>query len=365
MTTNGNKILLETAGCCGGLERMTVLYGKILQEAGFYVVLVIYLSDSNKSEYALKPFVPSDWQIEFICGKLRYFGWSLLKAIRKNSPDVVFASSMIPAHFLSLFKALHLIKASVIVRENTSPIRKSKAQCVLSHLLYPFASVIIAQTKEMKEEMVDCYHLKEDNIVVINNPLDNKLIDEKSREIFSYDHKYINYLAVGRVAKPKDYFTLLKAFEIVHKANHFTRLYIVGGFEDLSIKKKLDSMVSNSEFCDFVFFEGFQSNPYKYIKGCDVFCLSSSIEGLPNVLQEALYLGKPVVSTICVPFVSQIIIEGQNGYTCGIKDPVRLAQCMMKGVDLIGHQISYSSETEQKIIKVFGSNNSATLSTHL
>lgn len=349
-----NKILLCVGCNCGGAERMTILYGKILQKAGFNITLLVYLP-IPQSEYPLKPFIPENWDVKYINGKFRTYAYKMLKSIKELKPDIVFSSMSYFAQYAILFRKLHLIKSQVIVRENTSPTRNSMMQCRLSNLLYPNATAVIAQTKEMKDEMMKYYKMDDSEIIVINNPLDVDQIEYKSREQYPFDHNYINYVAVGRLSTPKDYPTLLKAFVLAHKSKPLSRLYIVGAFENHKIKEELDCIISNNNLSDSVFFEGFQENPYQYMKWCDVFCLSSSIEGLPNVLLEALYLGRPVASTRCIPFVSQIIDEGKNGYTCPIKDPSALAQSMAKAAKLIGNDISYISKTEQDIVNVFNS----------
>ena len=42
----------------------------------------------------------------------------------------------------------------------------------------------------------------------------------------------------------------------------------------------------------------FDENPYKYIKHCNVFLLTSTYEGMPNVLIEAQILGIPIVAIL-------------------------------------------------------------------
>ena len=53
-------------------------------------------------------------------------------------------------------------------------------------------------------------------------------------------------------------------------------------------KKKINKLKN-------IYFLGNKINPYKYLKKSDLFILSSKWEGMPNVILEALYLGKRVV----------------------------------------------------------------------
>ena len=43
--------------------------------------------------------------------------------------------------------------------------------------------------------------------------------------------------------------------------------------------------------------EGFQSNPYSYMKRSDLYVCSSYVEGFSTVVSEAVILGIPVVTT--------------------------------------------------------------------
>ena len=51
----------------------------------------------------------------------------------------------------------------------------------------------------------------------------------------------------------------------------------------------------------------FAKNPYKFIKMSDVFISSSKFEGLPNVLLEAAYLNKYIISSNCKTGPKEII----------------------------------------------------------
>lgn len=141
---------------------------------------------------------------------------------------------------------------------------------------YTKADWIIAQTPEMKDDLLSKDALKGCRIKVIENPLDEEDILLKALEPNPFpDNGCFHFLWVGRKDPIKDLPTLRKAFDIVHKLNPNTDL----------------TLISND------------SNPYHWIKNADCLVISSISEASPNVLKEALFLGTSVISTDCSPTV--------------------------------------------------------------
>ena len=54
---------------------------------------------------------------------------------------------------------------------------------------------------------------------------------------------------------------------------------------------------------------GYLKNPYNYIKKSDIVILTSKFEGLPNILLEAQYLKKYIISTNCETGPREIRME--------------------------------------------------------
>ena len=58
-------------------------------------------------------------------------------------------------------------------------------------------------------------------------------------------------------------------------------------------------MITDYNMAEDIKFLGFQSNPYPYMKNCNVFICSSRAEGFSTVVSEAVVLHKPCLVTQC------------------------------------------------------------------
>lgn len=111
-----------------------------------------------------------------------------------------------------------------------------------------------------------------------------------------FDKECINFIAIGRLVKVKEYEKLVEAAKILKKKNLNFKLRILG---DGPQREALKDLISKYNLTNIVYLLGFQSNPYPYLKHSDVLVLSSSSEALPTVLVEAMCFSKPIVATKC------------------------------------------------------------------
>ena len=69
---------------------------------------------------------------------------------------------------------------------------------------------------------------------------------------------------------------------------------------------------------------------------------------------EAIYLGVPVAATACIPYISQVVKIGINGYTCPIKEADKLADAMIAAAKIKGlPKFIDINHSEQAIVKLF------------
>lgn len=101
-------------------------------------------------------------------------------------------------------------------------------------------------------------------------------------------------LFAGRLVALKACDVLLEAFREVSLRVPRSHLVIVGDGPEAA---KLKALVQSYQLSERVEFLGFRKDIPELLGACDVFCLPSLSEGLPNVLLEAMACGRPVVAS--------------------------------------------------------------------
>jgi GalNAc-alpha-(1->4)-GalNAc-alpha-(1->3)-diNAcBac-PP-undecaprenol alpha-1,4-N-acetyl-D-galactosaminyltransferase len=181
----------------------------------------------------------------------------------------------------------------------------------LRHLLYPMANGLILQTEKAK----DLYLTKNrhHNIAVIGNPIRNfynfKFTQEREK----------NILMVGRLIKSKHQDKLIEMFAKVSPSDW---KLIVVGYDHLKQNNldKLKRLTKDLDVEQRVVFTGKQDNVDEIYLKSSIFAFTSSSEGFPNVIGEAMAAGLPVIAFDCVAGPSEMITDGQDGYLIPLFD---------------------------------------------
>lgn len=333
----GKKILVFAQSDVGGAERMSVTITKSLDRDKFKVEYYL-VGDFEDERAPLKQFIPDDLSVHCIgsCSSILLI-LKFFFILAKEKPDVVFASVLNINNKLLVLRKLFRHVKFVIRCDNYLYTYNDKQRRIILKT-YPNADIIIAQTEEMKQELIDEMHISEDKVVALQNPVDTETINKKIQtgKIPYSDDGKVRYVASGRFAYQKGFDLLVEAFAIVKKQQPEAELYIVGrndgGFEDYYNEVK--QLIEKHGLQDSVKCVGFQNNPYVYIKYADCFVLSSRWEGLPNVMIESLYLGTPVAAFKCIPVIERIVTDGADGYLAEKENVESLAKAMMKASEL-------------------------------
>lgn len=103
-------------------------------------------------------------------------------------------------------------------------------------------------------------------------------------------------LAVGRLAPEKGFARLIEACRRLRDANLRFQLDILGEGPE---RGKLEEQIAALQLKGIIRLRGFTENPYAWMKAADLIVCSSQYEGSSTVVQEALLLGKAVMTTPC------------------------------------------------------------------
>ncbi len=136
-------------------------------------------------------------------------------------------------------------------------------------------------------------------------------------------------VAAGTLAPWKGFDDLIHAIGIVRRTR-MVRLVILG---EGPLRGMLEALIAAEGLSDCVRLPGRVDNPLKYFARADVFALSSHVEGLPNVLVEALLCGCTPVSTDCPTGPREVLHGGRYGYLVPVRDAAALAEGIARAVD--------------------------------
>jgi glycosyltransferase involved in cell wall biosynthesis len=269
--------------------------------------------------------------------------------LRKEKPDFAVTTLSRLNLIVLMVKATLKIQTRIIIREaNTFSILTKINNNNIEWLTYFFAKIfykradcIVAVSKGVAKDLIDNLNIPENNIKVIYNPIVDKKIGELAGlepDLDWFKNKeYPLLIAAGRIAPQKDFETLLRSFEIVFKSVK-SRLVIFGAYIEeeggsAAEYDKLKKMIARSGLEEYIFFNGFESNLYRYLSRADLFILSSKSEGLPGVLIQALACGCPVISTDCPSGPREILEGGKYGSLIKIGDFETMAEEIIKNLN--------------------------------
>lgn len=231
---------------------------------------------------------------------------ALIDYLDDASPDVIFSTpttanlSLIWAKTYCGYENKTIIReASNLTKEiqnkNTYFLRLARA---FVQNWYNHADEVVCVSKGVYDDLHENYLIQKKKLNVIYNIIDVDMIEDKanSSEYDSLIEVFGDYiLSAGRLEKQKDYEMLIRAFHVISDKSSVNLVIIGEGAE----RDKLEILIEELSLNNRVYLPGFFVNPYPFIKNCEVFALSSRWEGCPNVLREAMVLGKKIISTDC------------------------------------------------------------------
>lgn len=173
---------------------------------------------------------------------------------------------------------------------------------------------IMAVSEECKNSFLSKYPSLKDKVKVMENIISSNFIKMKSEEDISNDiniNDSFNIVSVGRLSYAKGIDNAVKSLRSLHdKGLKNIKWSVVGYGGDEGMIRNL---IKENNLEDSFILLGKKTNPYPYMKSCDLYVQPSRYEGKAVTVTEAKILGKPILITNYHTARSQVT-NGIDGY---------------------------------------------------
>ena len=138
----------------------------------------------------------------------------------------------------------------------------------------------------------------------------------------------IRFIFVARLLAEKGIYQLIEAIKLVQEKYPSTELVVLGSLDEDNpaglTKKDLDDLIKQ----EIIIYPGQVANVSEWLSDSHVFVLPSYREGVPRSTQEAMAVGRPIITTD-VPGCRETVVDGENGFLVPAFDIEKLAEKMI------------------------------------
>ncbi|WP_207707412.1 glycosyltransferase [Clostridium tarantellae] len=222
---------------------------------------------------------------------------------------------------------------------------------------YEVFDKLIAVSDVARDVLVEVYPEFKNKITVIYDIISKNLICKMADKEIGFKDNFdgLRILTIGRLVKLKGYDIAIKVAKKLKDDGINFRWYSIG---EGIFKKELLNLVKENNLEDNFYFLGTFTNPYPFIKECDIYCQPSRFEGFGMAIAEAKILKKPIVTTNFT-IVHNQIKNNENGIIVDIND-----EALYKGIKKIisNNKLKYNLiknldkekiSTEDEIFKIY------------
>lgn len=265
--------------------------------------------------------------------------YALSKKIKEIAPDLVFSYFSKPVIFGTLAAKIAKVPRVIGMLEGLGytfteqPEGLSKKaqliksiQVLLYKIALPQLDNIIFLNPDDPKDLLEAYHIKVKKLDVLGGiGLD---LDEYNYQPIETIDSPISFLFIGRMLKEKGIHDFIAAAKIVKKIYPEVQFTVLGAIDSSNPgalqQSELDRLIS----LNIINYPGQVDNVQKWIADSHVFVLPSYREGLPRSTQEAMAIGRAIITTD-VPGCRETVVEGVNGFLVEKWSPQALAEKMI------------------------------------
>jgi L-malate glycosyltransferase len=246
--------------------------------------------------------------------------WKLGQYLRRQRVEILHMHAP-HAHSIGLLACVWAPTVHKVVsrRIDFAPIRN-----LLSRWKYTLPKVHYVAVSEAVRQVLIASGIPAHHVQTIHSSIDLRRFDatQEVAPLFPTGTRVVG--TVGHLAGHKGHRYLLEATRELLQTEPDVRVAIVG---DGALRHELEDQAATLGIAEQVHFAGFRRDVPALIRGFEIFVFSSTHEGTPNGVLEAMALGKPVVATHAGG-TAEVVQDGVTGLLVSPRDPAALAQAL-------------------------------------
>jgi len=264
---------------------------------------------------------------------------TLRKKINQINPDIVFSYFSKPTIFGSLVARMTKVPRVVAMLEG------------LGYPFSPFSENKIDKLKKnvIKLVQISLYKLSfnfSDRLIFLNPSDPAELIEKHKINIKDYkilggigvnlnDYPYVppvikpvSFIFIGRLLRDKGIFEFIRAAELVKQQHPEVKFIMLGAIDKNNPSGLREAKINRLLKDDTIIYPGHVNNVQEWINNSSVFVLPSYREGVPRSTQEAMAIGRAVITTDA-PGCRETVEDGVNGFLIPPQNIEALAKKMI------------------------------------
>ena len=216
---------------------------------------------------------------------------------------------------------------------------------------------IVSISEGVTDRFLNRFPQFKDKIIEIRNILSPAFIRAqaaKQGELTGLIQEGVILCSVGRIVYAKNFDSIPFIAQLLKKKGLVFHWYVIGPGN----REYIDKCIDTQEVKDCVHVIGGKSNPYPWMKACDIYVQPSRYEANSVTVREAQILGKPVIITN-YPTAKGQIMDGIDGIVCGMENDsiseaiFSLAMDKMKQASLTEYVLSHDYGNEKEVEKIY------------
>lgn len=303
--------------------------------------------------------------------------YKLSKKIKEISPSIVFSYFSKPVIFGTLAAKLAKVPCITGMLEGLGYTftdqpeglsRKTqlikKIQVFLYKLALPQLDQLIFLNPDDPKDLLQQHAIKVKKVEVLGG-IGLNLKDYPFQTLDNI-HSPVKFLFIGRLLKEKGIHEFVQAAKLVKKIYTDVQFTVLGAIDHHNLgalkQSELDALIESK----IIHYPGYVNNVKDWIADSHVFVLPSYREGVPRSTQEAMAIGRAIITTD-VPGCRETVVDGENGFLVPKWNPEALAEKMIYFIEhpeqirIMGnesHKIAIekfdAEKVNQKLLKILG-----------